>query len=66
MDSWWVTAQTDRETFRAAVERELPRMTADTSAAAKVDALITAQWAQGFSGRSRGPQRVPGVAWSAS
>lgn len=47
--SWWVgAAQASREAFWAALSCELPRITTDTSAAAKVDALVTMQWALGF------------------
>lgn len=57
-ESWWANpqAQRDRSVFRRVLEAELPRMTTDTSAAAKVDALVTAQWAIGFP--KRGATRI--------
>ena len=57
-DSWWANpqAQRDRSVFRRVLEAELPRMTTDTSAAAKVDALVTAQWSMGFP--RRGATRI--------
>lgn len=55
--SWWMgAAQASREAFWAALSMELPRMTTDTSAAAKVDALVTAQWSMGFP--RRGATRI--------
>ncbi len=57
-ESWWTNpqAQRDRSVFRRVLEAELPRMTTDTSAAAKVDALVTAQWSMGFP--RRGATRI--------
>ena len=64
--SWWATvpAQQSRAGFMQAHRAELPRITTDTSAAAKVDALVTVQWAMGFPSRRR--TSLGGhVAWSA-
>jgi hypothetical protein len=57
-------AQASRDGFRAAWALELPRITTDTSAAAKVDALVTVQWAMGFP-RGRKTSLGGHVAWSA-
>jgi len=66
--SWWAhpEVQRTRDSFTRAMLAELPRMTADESAAARVDALVSVQWSQGFPSRRRGPSRIPGAMWSAS
>jgi hypothetical protein len=64
--SWWATpqAQQSRDGFMAAHRLELERITTDVSAAAKVDALVTAQWGMGFP-RGRKTSLGGHVAWSA-
>lgn len=60
--SWWAhpSVQCDRAAFSQALSQHLDRMTTDRSPAAKMDALVTAQFSLGFPG---GRKAGIGAAW---